>query len=129
MSEDNVVGSIGWVDLTVEDAERLRDFYAEVVGWKAEPVSMGDYSDFNMVALDGNPRAGICHARGPNADLPAQWLVYVTVRDLEASVARCLELGGRIISAPRGAEGQDRFCVIQDPAGAVMALHAPPARR
>jgi large conductance mechanosensitive channel protein len=27
-------GSIGWLDLTVEDAPRLRDFYSAVVGWK-----------------------------------------------------------------------------------------------
>lgn len=35
------VGSIGWIDLTVDDAPRVRDFYAAVVGWKPEPVPMG----------------------------------------------------------------------------------------
>ena len=35
------VGSIGWIDLTIPDAERIRDFYAAVAGWKPEPESMG----------------------------------------------------------------------------------------
>ena len=39
------VGSITWFDLTVPDAEKLKDFYGKVVGWKAAPVSMGDYND------------------------------------------------------------------------------------
>jgi predicted enzyme related to lactoylglutathione lyase len=34
-------GTITWQDLTVPDAEALRDFYASVVGWKAQPVRMG----------------------------------------------------------------------------------------
>ena len=35
------IGTIVWCDLTVNDAETVRDFYAAVVGWKAEPVEMG----------------------------------------------------------------------------------------
>ena len=41
-------GKIGWIDITVDDAGALRDFYADVVGLRPEPVSMGDYDDFNM---------------------------------------------------------------------------------
>lgn len=119
-------GSIGWTDLTVEHAEQIRDFYAAVVGWKPSPVSMGEYSDFNMESADGVPRAGICHARGSNAELPAQWLNYLVVADLDASIARCQELGGAVISGPRSMGGS-RYCVIRDPAGAVAALYQPAA--
>ncbi|MGB5332960.1 MAG: hypothetical protein WBN05_10530 [Woeseiaceae bacterium] len=31
MSDKNQVGKIGWIDITVEDADGLRDFYKEVV--------------------------------------------------------------------------------------------------
>ena len=117
-------GTITWQDLTVPDAEALRDFYASVVGWKAQPVRMGDYADFNMTA-DGQSVAGMCHARGLNADLPAQWLIYITVEDLEHSIEECQRLGGSVIAPPRGLSG-GRFCVIRDPAGAVCALYQPP---
>ncbi len=42
------VGIIGWIDLTVKDADRLKDFYKEVGGWDTSSVSIGDYNDFNV---------------------------------------------------------------------------------
>ncbi len=117
------VGSIGWTDLTVDDAETIRKFYSEVVGWTSDPVDMGDYNDFNMNAPATNDAiAGICHARGGNAELPAQWIVYITIENLDDSARRCRELGGKILAGPKSAGG-GRYCVIQDPAGAVAALY------
>ncbi len=115
-------GTIGWLDLTVEDAPRLRDFYAAVVGWKPADVPMGDYSDWVMAdAATGEPRAGVCHARGGNAGLPPAWLVYVVVADLDASLASAAALGGKVLAGPR-AMGTDRYAVLSDPAGAAFAL-------
>jgi uncharacterized protein len=126
MSEKASVGSIMWTDLTVENAEQVRDFYNAVVGWTSSGVDMGGYNDFNMNDPEtGKPIAGVCHARGGNAGLPPVWLIYVNVEDLERSVARCIELGGQVISGPRGAGGQGRYCVIRDPAGAALALFEP----
>ena len=120
------IGSIGWVDLTVPNAEAVRDFYRDVVGWTMTEVEMGGYSDFCMNKPGSNTTvAGICHARGVNAALPPQWLVYITVQDVDKSAARCVELGGEIIMQPKSAGGQSRYCVIRDPAGAVAALYAP----
>ena len=116
---------IGWTDLTVSDAEEIRKFYSDVVGWTSDPVDMGGYNDFNMNAPATNDAiAGICHARGGNAELPAQWIVYITVENLDDSVRRCEELGGKILAGPKGAGG-GRYCVIEDPAGAVAALYQP----
>ena len=44
------IGTIVWTDLTVSDAESVRDFYSEVVGWQAEDHNMGEYNDFDMNA-------------------------------------------------------------------------------
>ena len=116
------VGTILWRDLTVEDADAVGAFYAAVVGWRTRPHPMGGYDDLEMVCPDtGRSVAGICHARGGNASLPPQWLVYVAVDDVEASAARCRELGGAVIDGPRPM-GESTFCVVRDPAGAVLAL-------
>ena len=117
------IGTIGWIDLTVDDAEGVRDFYAEVTGWRPEPVVMGGYDDYNMVAPGtGEPAAGVCHARGANAGLPTAWMIYIVVEDLDASVDACRANGGEVVAGPR-AVGGDRYCVIRDPAGAVAALY------
>ena len=117
------IGTVGWTDLTVPNAEEVRDFYQAVAGWQPQPLDMGGYSDFVMTAPGGKGVAGVCHARGPNVGYPAQWLIYITVADLDQSIANCTERGGKVIAGPRGAGGTARFCVIQDPAGAVAALY------
>ncbi len=123
MSEN--IGKIGWIDMTVDDATGLRDFYKEVVGWDVEDTSMGDYSDFTMKApQDGEAISGICHARGGNAEQPGGWLIYITVADVDSSAATCVANGGKLLVAPRGLAG-GRFCVIEDPSGASAALYQP----
>jgi predicted enzyme related to lactoylglutathione lyase len=115
------VGTIAWRVLTVPNAEQVCEFYKDVVGWESSPQEVGGYNDFNMnLAETGETVAGICHARGPNADLPPQWLVYIVVEDVDRSAGRCKELGGQVVVAPRTLGG-GRFCVIRDPAGAVCA--------
>jgi predicted enzyme related to lactoylglutathione lyase len=119
------VGTIAWRDLTVRDAEMVRDFYSQVVGWQAAPVEVQGYNDFIMMPPDtANPVAGICHARGPNADVPPQWLLYIIVADVDRSAASSVALGGSVVTGPRPLSG-GRFCVIRDPAGAVCALYQP----
>ena len=125
MSDSNMVGKVGWIDITVDDASGLRDFYGKVVGWRPENVSMGDYDDFAMAMPDtGDAVTGICHARGDNANLPSGWLIYIVVADIAESVAACEAGGGRIVLAPRGLAG-GRFCIIEDPSGATAALYQP----
>ena len=117
------IGSIGWIDFTVKDAPAIRDFYSQVVGWQAEEVSMGDYADFNMNSPEnGQPMAGICHARGVNETLPPVWLIYIIVKNLDGSLKQCRESGGKVILGPKTMEGQGHYAVIQDPAGAYSAL-------
>ncbi len=123
MSEKPEVGSIMWFDLTESNAEELKDFYSKVVGWKSAPVSMGDYNDFNMNSPDsGETKAGICHKRAGNAELPSQWLIYFTVRDVNESAGECKASGGKVIAGPKDMGKFGRYCVIEDPASAVYAL-------
>jgi len=120
------IGSVGWFDLTVPDAANVRTFYEAVVGWKTQAIEMEGYSDYCMHPPDADqPVAGICHARGPNADLPPSWMIYITVEDVARSVAACRNAGGQVLREPREMGGA-WIAVIQDPAGAVSALYQPP---
>lgn len=123
MSQAKNIGGVTWFDLTVPDADGIRDFYHQVVGWDPEDVSMGDYNDYNMKSPEtGDPVTGICHQRGVNADLPSQWLIYISVEDLDASLQSVSKLGGRLVSGPRQMGEKIRYAVIEDPAGAACAL-------
>jgi predicted enzyme related to lactoylglutathione lyase len=121
-NQDLEAGRIGWVDLTVANAAEIRDFYTAVVGWRTQEVEMAGYRDFAMQAPgSGDSIAGVCWARGENAELPPVWLIYLMVDDLDASMAKVKELGGRVLVGPRKL-GPTRYCVIEDPAGAKSAL-------
>ena len=116
------IGKIEWFDLTVDDASRIKDFYCSVIGWSSTELDVGSYSDYNINLPDTtNTIAGICHARGFNASLPPQWLAYVRVCSIEDSIEKCEKLGGEVVDGPRRM-GNNNFCVIKDPAGAVLAL-------
>ncbi|MFK7846293.1 MAG: VOC family protein [Rhodothermales bacterium] len=120
------VGYIAWLDLTVSDASATRDFYQQVVDWPAQDVEMEDasgrYADYNMLGGDGEPAAGVCHARGVNLGIPPVWMIYLPVGDLAESLRRVEEEGGKIIKATRGSDGEYASAVIQDPVGACLAL-------
>jgi predicted enzyme related to lactoylglutathione lyase len=119
------IGTVGWHDLTVPDAERIKDFYERVVGLDSAPVDMGGYSDFSMLPPGGGDAvAGVCHARGENANLPPQWILYFIVESVERSAQACVDGGGELISPIRKA-GAASYCVIKDPAGAVCAIYQP----
>ncbi len=121
---DKTVGTIGWIDLTIPNAEEVKDFYAEVIGWKPEPVSMGDYNDFNMT-INGVPKTGVCHKKGGNAHIPSQWMIYINVADIEASSEAVKKRGGKLLSEVSAMKGYGKFCVIEDPAGATCTLFEP----
>jgi len=117
-------GHIAWLDLTVPDADASRDFYREVVGWTVQDVAMSDadgsYADYSMVASDGNAAAGVCHARGTNADLPPVWMLYLPVGDLVESIERVRAEGGEVLR--ESLEGGFRFAVVRDPVGACSTV-------
>ena len=121
---DKKAGSIGWIDLTIPNAEEVKDFYAAVVGWKSESVNMGEYNDYNMT-VDGTPKAGVCHKKGSNAGIPSQWMIYINVEHLDESLTAVKEKGGKALSEIKDYGEYGRACIIEDPAGAVCTLFEP----
>lgn len=123
MSDSPNPGSLGWMDLTVEDAAGVCDFYQRVVGFEIQNVSMGDYDDFCLVPSGTDaPVAGVCHARGSNADMPPVWMPYFVVQGLEQRLEEVTAAGGRVLREVRSAGG-GRYSVISDPSGAICALY------
>jgi len=120
------IGRISWLDLTVSGASATRDFYQQVVGWSVQDIEMEDngerYVDYTMLAQDGSPVAGICHARGVNVGLPPVWMMYLPVGDLVESIRRVEAEGGEVIKAVRGEDGKYVYAAVQDPVGAYLAF-------
>ena len=115
-------GKVDWVDLTIPNAEPIRDFYQAVVGWTAEGLSMGDYEDYVMKRDTGSAVAGICWKRDVNANVPSGWMVYVSVSDLDAAMERAKSKGGKILEVRKNDKDKNFMAYVEDPSGAVCAL-------
>ena len=64
--------------------------------------------------------------QAPMPGAPTFWLCYVVVADADASLAKVVELGGKILAPVMPVPGVGRIAVIQDPLGAVIGLHELP---
>jgi len=53
--------------------------------------------------------------------MPPNWNTYVTVNDVDKVAKDAQELGGKILVGPQDIPTVGRFCVIQDPQGAVIS--------
>jgi len=131
----NQLGDMAWMDLSVPNAEQVKHFYQQVLGWQSETVNMssGDekYVDFAMSSQDNEASAetssnsfvtGICHAKGANEDMPAAWLPYFLVADIELAVAVVQTEGGELVTKIK-TMGADKYVVVKDPSGAQCALY------
>jgi len=104
-------------DSMVDNTDEVRDFYSEVVGRTHPDQEMGGYADYNMNDPEsGQTVAGICHAKGSNAGLLPERLVYIGVANVGHCIKKCLELGGQVVDDPHILDGSQSR-VIQDPAG------------
>ncbi len=119
----------GWLDLTVPDAVRAREFYASVLGLGTSGVPMrdaaGEYEDFCLHSGDpatSPPLAGVCHKRGANASAHVGWIPYFAVDGLDEAIARATSRGGERFDGPRGCGGDQRMVFLRDLDGAVFAL-------
>lgn len=121
--ENKKTGRIVWMDITIPDATTLSEFYSKVIGWHNMGLSMGDYEDYCMNdPKTGETIAGICHSKGNNANLPPQWLPYVSVPDLDESLAAVNANGGKVLGEKRSDGKGGHYVLIQDPAGAYMMI-------
>jgi len=120
---DKSIGRVAWMDLTIDDATAVSKFYNQVVGWDIQGFDMGGYEDYCMNDPEtGDTLAGVCHARGANAGLPPQWLMYVGVENLDKSLEAVTAQGGKVMGDKRADGKGGYYCLIQDPAGAYLTI-------
>jgi uncharacterized protein len=121
------------------DLEASKAFYGALFGWESETFDLGD-AQMTMWKLPGyvggEPQQPVARdviaisapADGSaSGDEPANWSVDFWVRDLDETVARAAELGGRAVVPPYEipATGM-RQAVVADSQGATLSLTQPP---
>jgi len=103
-----------------QDADRLRRFYGELLGWQFQKVPAGPYSLIRRDA--GAP--GIPGAIGQTGPGHPNWMVfYSEVPDVDTAIARARSLGSRVLMPPVRLDGST-YAVVSDPEGHPVGLCA-----
>lgn len=111
-------GSFFWNELSTSDADKSRAFFASLIGWESRSMPMVGGDEYVVFSANGEDVGGMYQV----ADAPSGWLSYIKVDDVDAALARVVELGGSVLREAIDIPGVGRMGVITDPSGAAVAL-------
>ena len=115
-----------WNELGTPDAEGAREFYTRLLGWAVKENEIPGMGTYYVWQSAGNDVGGMFQLRDDQLGyMTPHWLSYIGVEDVDAHAARVPMLGGKVHVPPTDIPGIGRFCVIGDPAGAMIALITP----
>ena len=114
-------GAFSWFELMTDDLEGAKRYYQELFGWELERYPMGEGMEYWVVKVGGEGVGGIMAKPPQAADAPSYWGTYVAVDDVDAVAERTVALGGTLLVPPQEIPKVGRFCVLQDPQGAVIS--------
>ncbi|HUK64502.1 MAG TPA: VOC family protein, partial [Dongiaceae bacterium] len=118
----NEPGALIWNELATTDTAAAKAFYGAVFGWGSEDMTGDDGMAYTRWELDGKGVGGMMPMGDAYpAGIPPNWLTYFAVEDCAATVARAVELGGRVQMEPMTIS-MGTFAVLADPSGAVFAV-------
>jgi predicted enzyme related to lactoylglutathione lyase len=118
-------GVFYWNELMTRDPEAAKAFYAKTLGWTYQ--SWGQESDGYFVAMmNDRPVAGIFNMNAPEFEgLPEHWFSYISVDDVDATVAEAKAAGGVLLKPLFDVPEVGRIAIVQDCNGAVVGMITP----
>jgi predicted enzyme related to lactoylglutathione lyase len=113
----------GWAELNARGVENAIPFYETVFGWTHKTSPMGeDQPPYTEFQLDGQSIAGAWEMNPMvPAEVPAYWLVYISVDDVDATFKKAIDMGSRELVAAQDFPG-GRFAILMDPQGASFGI-------
>jgi len=114
-------GAFSWSELLVDDIDSAISFYKEVIGWEIEGMEMPQ-GIYYIVKSEGEPVGGIMKKPEGAEQMPDNWGTYITVNDVDETLAKAEAAGGKAIYSPMDVPGVGRMCAITDRGGAMISI-------
>jgi len=121
MDPFKTAGAFSWTELVTTDPAAAAEFYGRLFGWRIETSNLGT-GPYRVVQAGGHAVGGIVGMPPGDAPMPPAWSAYVTVDDIDATLAACTALGGQVLARPMVVPGVGRVAAIRDPQGAVLSI-------
>jgi predicted enzyme related to lactoylglutathione lyase len=114
-------GAPVWCELLASDFDKAVEFYEKAFDWTLKNEDTGDDFRYMVFEKDGQQLCGIYDAKQMLGEDPPSWAVYFGATDVDATVAKAVELGATIkdeaSDTPYG-----RIATFTDPTGAVCRV-------
>lgn len=120
-------GNFIWYELLTPDPDGAKAFYDAVVGWNVEGRSNLPNGYRTIGRSDGKMAGGLLPLNHEMQQHGARagWLAYVSVADVDATVASVERAGGKILMEPFDIPQVGRVSLISDPQGAALYVMKP----
>jgi len=124
---ERLPGKIIWHDLLTNDSKASQNFYGELFGWEFESVGsaagLGSNSAYTLIRHNGRLIGGMIDTVAlNNKDDISQWVVLMSVEDINAATAKFAADGGEVITPPKDLQRRGRMAIVRDAEGALLAL-------
>ncbi len=121
----NEYGSFGWSELGTRDTARAKEFYEAAFGWSHEDRVSDQAGSYTIWKVGEAMVGGMLDVTEMlPAEVPAHWLVYFTVEDIDVALEKVKAGGGDVRMGPTDIP-VGRFAVVADQFGAVFAVMQP----
>jgi uncharacterized protein len=107
-------------EITGQDSERLRDFYAKLFGWQIDSANALSYG-FVQPGV-GGPEEGVGGGIASSGERPPHVSIYVQVASLDETLAEAERMGGKTILPPLDSPDRPTIAQFGDPEGNIIGL-------
>jgi uncharacterized protein len=113
-------GRFFWHELMTTDAKAAEKFYGDVVGWTAKDSGAPGDHPYTLFHVGDRGIAGMLQISPDMAQHGARpgWLGYIATDDVDRTVARITQEGGKTYMGPHEVPDVIRFAMMADPDGA-----------
>ena len=117
-------GLFSWNELMTSDAKAAKAFYGDLFGWETEEMDMGEGNIYHMFKLGDTMVGGMMEITPEMASFGVQphWMSYVNTEDVDASIAKLVELAGKVLAGPMQAGEMGKFAAVMDTNGAAFSF-------
>jgi len=119
-----MANTFGWVEIRTKDIEKTADFYEKLFGWEVIAKDLADGLDVWIFDTGDEPRIQNLRRGGiwlRPKDEPLGVVVYIEVDNIDATLEKAKELGGKIVT-PKTPQGPAFRACFTDPDGNLFGL-------
>ena len=114
-------GAFSWSELVTSDPAAASGFYSQLFGWTVKELGP-EMNGYRVANIGSDGVGGIMAVPAQAQGMPPNWGVYVTVKNLDETLATAQQLGALIRMEPMDVPGVGRMAVFSDPQGATLSV-------